>query len=63
MILLACISSPYVRPKPANVRPRHYLRPVADRWLSDQPIYLLLTLAGRIECQMPLLERGGHRRR
>ena len=34
MILLPCITSPYVRPKPANVRPRHYLRPVADQGLG-----------------------------
>ena len=31
-ILLQRITSPYVRPKPANLRTRRYLGPVATRW-------------------------------
>ena len=35
MILLQRITFPYVRPKPANVRPRRYLGPVADQGNSQ----------------------------
>ena len=54
MLSLQGIASPYVRPKPANLRTRRYLGPVATRWrdcismmLSRSPLHSSTRPIGR----------------